>query len=113
MRVARDVHDVLETTRQVQRRVVKTATRRIDEEGRETVIVEGYALQANKFAGSSDGLADLIAGQSRQGDVVDAVGLEVVLRGLDRRLADLGGEHAPEQRRQRDGEVAVAAIQLE
>ena len=35
------------------------------------------------------------------------------MRGIDRGLAHLGGQHAPEQRRQRHGEVAVAAVELE
>ena len=113
LRIAGDVEDALEATGQFAGVRVHAGAWRVDEDAAEVVALQVDPGQAAERAHLVQCLRQLLGGEPHQLDVVDAVVFDVGQRGVDRGLADLGGQHAAHAGGQRQGEVAVAAVQLQ
>ena len=114
-RIAGNVDDVVEILQQAQGGIVYAGARRIDKHGGKRIIRQPDALllQAAETAHALVGLGELFGGKPRQADVGRAIGLNIPLRRLHRSFRQFRGQHAAEITRQRQGEIAVAAIKLQ
>ena len=113
LRVAGDVEDALEAPGQLAGVRVHAGAWRVDEDAAEVVALQVDARQAAERAHLVEGLGQFLGGQTHQLDVVHAVVGQVGQGGIHRGLADLGGQYLAHAGGQRQGEVAVAAVQLE
>ena len=115
VRIARNIDNRFKLRHQFQGFAVHACTRRVDEDGGKIVIRQADALrgQALEIARAGIGFGKFFGGQTGNGDIVRAVGLNIPLRGGHRGFGNFRGQHAAETARQRQGEVAVAAIEFQ
>src|SRR5690606_34431880 len=108
LRVAGNVQNVVEAPGQLAGVRVHAGAWRVNEHRAEVVGLQVDAGQATERAHFVERLGQFFGAQAHQFDVVDGVVSQVGQRGVDRRLADLGGQNLPDPGGQRQGEVAVA-----
>ena len=113
LRVTGDVQNVRVCLYHFLRFAIQPAARRIDENRFTLIAFQINALQAVKFPHAVHRLSKLLCCHADNLHVVDLVGGNVVLRRHDGRLGDFSGQHAVEVARQRQREVAVAAVQFQ
>ncbi len=111
--VAGDVEDVVVLLHQLDGGIVETGAGRVDEDGVALVSAEIDPLEAVELPLATHRHGELLGRHAQDDQVVDAVGRDIELGGVDARLGDLGGQHLAEVLRQRDGEVAIAAVELQ
>ena len=112
-RVAGDIKDVVETPGQFTGVRVHAGARWIDEYATELVTFQIDTVQATERTHFVERFGQLFGGQAHQCDVIHSVFAEVAQRRIYRRLADFGGQDFTYAGCQRQGEIAVAAIQFE
>lgn len=111
--VAGDVEDVVVILHQLDGGVVQTGPGRVDEDGVALVGAEIDPLEAVELPLAAHRHGELLRRHAQDDQVVDTVGGDVELGGVHARLGDLGGQHLAKVLRQSDGEVAVAAVELQ
>ncbi|MNV71276.1 hypothetical protein D3C71_1642850 [compost metagenome] len=112
-RVAGDVENVVEAPGQLASVRVHAGAGRVDEDAAEFVAFQVDAMQATERAHFVQRFGQFFSGQTHQSDIIHSVFAEIAQRCVDRGLADFSGQHFAHASSERQGEVAVAAIQLQ
>ena len=113
--VAGNIDNVVKLGNQLQRFIIDAGAGRIDKNGGKTIIFQRNALllQAAEFAALSIGFGKLFGGETGDFDVVPLVSLDVPLRGVNGSFGHFGRQNLTEMLRERQGEIAVAAVKFE
>ena len=114
-RVAGDVEDARKAGEQGEGGVINACARRVNEDGVEVVGGKRNAvlLQAAETSLTAHRLAQFCRRKAGDGNIGAVIQKEVFAQGADAALAHFGSKHAAVTLRERQGEVAVAAVEFE
>ena len=114
-RVAGDIKDARKAGEQGEGGVINACARRVNEDGVEVVggKCNAVLLQAAEGAFTVHRLAQFCCRKAGDGNIGTVIQKEVFAQGADAALAHFGGKHAAVTLRERQGEVAVAAVEFE
>lgn len=114
-RVAGDIKDARKAGEQREGGVINACARRVNEDGVEVVGGKRNTvlLQAAEGALAAHRFAQFCRRKAGDGNIGAVIQKEVFAQGADAAFAHFGGKHAAVTLRERQGEVAVAAVEFE